>query len=171
MFWGAGQCSSGTREMQDRSSLCPLAPGSTEGLKPLFPCRLTRLWKITCYSHRWLSAPGRCHSRQKVPLLFPWRCLSGPLSVWEAGRTPAAIVSPGLGHAAEASAAGSLLPAIIVGSLGRLVILVLLQRTHAGRGRATHTGCLGQALCPWMSPFYLWASVSLCVQRGAKGPQ
>lgn len=28
-----------------------------EGLEPGFPHRLTRLWKITCYSHCCLAAP------------------------------------------------------------------------------------------------------------------
>lgn len=59
-----------------RSSAHPQLRLRRERQKPAFLCRLTRLWKMTCYSRRRLAAPCSFHSRRKVPLSFPQRSAS-----------------------------------------------------------------------------------------------
>lgn len=46
------------REIPREERPWPLSPWlQAEGLKPVFPRRLTKLWKITRYSRRCLAAP------------------------------------------------------------------------------------------------------------------
>lgn len=65
----------GDREVSRGAAPTP-SSGRGERQKPAFLCRLTRLWKMTCYSRRRLAAPCSFHSRRKVPLSFPQRSAS-----------------------------------------------------------------------------------------------
>lgn len=142
-----------------------------EGLKPLFPCRLTRLWKITCYSHRWLSAPDRCHSRWNVPLLFPRRC---PPPGHQAGGRQAGCWQPlspwvwavPLRPAPWAASSPPSLSAHGVSSDSH----VTAENTGRRRQSDPHRGA-GPGSVPLDESLLLRASVSFRVQRGAKGPQ